>query len=150
MNKFIICTWAPSRNKLFCRKSSFLGEQKVKTAPDHLITWNRWSGEFFCKILAPYIQQYHLEFVLCIKVSFFWHLKNDFFPHSNWTMIWHLLLPTWQKIPKRETLGPVELVFKNKGRNYGHFERVKMEKRDKNWQKAFSKKVEVMTHRQKT
>ena len=55
-----------------------------------------------------------------------------------------------KKIPKRETLGPVELVFKNKGRNYGHFERVKMEKRDKNWQKAFSKKVEVMTHRQKT
>ena len=36
------------------------------------------------------------------------------------------------KIPKRETLGPVELVFKNKGRNYGHFERVKVEKRDKN------------------
>ena len=37
-----------------------------------------------------------------------------------------------KKIPKRETLGPVELVFKNKGRNYGHFERVKVEKRDKN------------------
>ena len=63
-------------NKLFCRKSSFLGEQKVKTAPDHLITWNRWSGDFFCKILAPYIQQYHLELILCIKVSFFWHLKK--------------------------------------------------------------------------
>ena len=59
-------------------------------------------------------------------------------------------LENQEKIPKRETLGPVELVFKNKGRNYGHFERVKVEKRDKNWQKAFSKKVEVMTHRQKT
>ena len=94
MNKLQICVWAPSRNKLFCRKSSFLGEQKVKTAPDHLITWNRWSGEFFCKILAPYIQQYHLELILCIKVSFFWHLKNDVFPHSNWTMIWHLLICT--------------------------------------------------------
>ena len=42
------------------------------------------------------------------------------------------ILTCIDKIPKRETLGPVELVFKNKGRNYGHFERVKVEKRDKN------------------
>ena len=73
-------------------------------------------AEFFLRFF--YLEEHTIEIQL---VGF----------HKNRFIKDHAFLSSG-KIPKRETLGPVELVFKNKGRNYGHFERVKMEKRDKN------------------